>query len=316
MKKPRNSSLFYGLILTQLLIIAFLLQGHHSNETRVVSDGTYEPLTDQQLGPMTSNSTDYEKYENPDRLIEIDTNSQGFRDEEWSDKTHDTVRAAFIGDSWTYGYRVNESNRYEHLLEAELNNNTEKEIDFLNMGIPGLGAIGKVRFAKEYAIPANTDVILIQLLDDDLVNNTRIYNERKERYKEEGATSESEKFAISQEMEKERQKRINNNLEKYTEQLLRTPLKDLGEVSEESEIPVCVFYIVREGGSPSREDVERIVEDEGLEYLEVGQKYVGLPERRRFDGGTHPTRYGNRMLAQILHLELTKNSGKCSRALT
>lgn len=176
--------------------------------------------------------------------------------------------------------------------------------------------MGKREFVKKYAIPADADLIIIQLLSDDLRNNTALHMTFKKKYRELSATTQSERYEIAERVEKSRNKRIRENKNKSLRKFIRKPLKDLKQISESENTPICVFYISQRD-FPSSSRIEKIAEEEGIEYLDVGRRYKLLPEnRRRIKGGNHPSIWGHRELGKILYSELKKGDSSCSSLIS
>ena len=63
----------------------------------------------------------------------VNTNNLGFRDKDHDPKEKD--RILFLGDSFTWGYDVEEKNRFTNNLQQKLLNSH----DILNMGVSGYG---------------------------------------------------------------------------------------------------------------------------------------------------------------------------------
>lgn len=96
------------------------------------------------------------------RLLSVTSNATGFRNERGFSSRDDRVRILVVGDSYTFGEGVEESERFSNLLE-------EFEPDWRvdNMGMPGYGP-DLMLFALEEHLPeARPDVVLFSLSYDD-----------------------------------------------------------------------------------------------------------------------------------------------------
>lgn len=72
--------------------------------------------------------------------ILIRLNQQGFRDDPFTDTPPaDTTRIVVIGDSFTWGTGLNESQRYTEKLEARLDAGTPGDVEVINAGLQGAG---------------------------------------------------------------------------------------------------------------------------------------------------------------------------------
>ncbi len=92
-------------------------------------------------------------------------NSIGIRDKEYTKKKPPNVtRIAIIGDSFTFGYGVeNDSDVYSEVLEKKLGDNYE----VINFGMGSLNALDIYYVVKEKIIPYNPDVIIYGYFHND-----------------------------------------------------------------------------------------------------------------------------------------------------
>lgn len=98
MEFEKEEAILAGIIIFQLAVILALLPGSDGEPT----GGFYKvPETDTPKGrtPLDPNQTYKLRYEEPNRTVTIDTNSAGFRDEEWGITKDSDFRIAVIGDS-------------------------------------------------------------------------------------------------------------------------------------------------------------------------------------------------------------------------
>lgn len=92
-------------------------------------------------------------------------NSQGFRDRERSAKTK--PRIAFLGDSYVWGYDVDERQRFTELVQARL---PSREI--VNLGVSGYGNDQEYLLLKDQFDAFSPDVVfLVFCADNDHWNN-------------------------------------------------------------------------------------------------------------------------------------------------
>jgi lysophospholipase L1-like esterase len=92
----------------------------------------------------------------------IHANTLGFREREIGPKSPDRYRIAIVGDSFTWGQGIEESERYSNLLQRYLGPGYE----VLNFGVPGnnLPEHGQV---LEQTLPVSPDFVLLQLYVND-----------------------------------------------------------------------------------------------------------------------------------------------------
>jgi hypothetical protein len=106
-------------------------------------------------------------------------NRYGFRERDFSPiPLKDTYRIAVIGDSFTYGQGIPESDRMTNLLEAYLNRpDSLVAFEVLNFGRSGTDTSEHVRFLNDYVLRIKPNFVLLQWF----VNDVR--NDRSMRYR-------------------------------------------------------------------------------------------------------------------------------------
>lgn len=108
--------------------------------------------------------------------FEVKTNSYGLRDKEYSlEKPENTTRIVVIGDSFTYGFGLNRSERYTHILEEKMERkgyNTE----VINVAVPGWGMTSYSKATKEIAVKFKPDIVVIGFWGEDEIS--RAFRER------------------------------------------------------------------------------------------------------------------------------------------
>jgi lysophospholipase L1-like esterase len=121
-------------------------------------------------------------------VYHVDTNSKGLRDEAFNKTpSDDTYRILIIGDSYTFGWGVSESNRYTEILEKRLNQNHRKNYQIINAGIPGWGIKDYYTFLKRRGLSYQPDMIVIGLVGNDFIphsDHTKIQREAKREIEE------------------------------------------------------------------------------------------------------------------------------------
>lgn len=105
-------------------------------------------------------------------------NSAGYRDDEHDlNKAADSFRIYVLGDSYTYGWLVNDYKKtFPKILEENLKKKTDKKIEIINAGSPGF-SLGEMvnRFISEgkFYYP---DLIILGINDDE-ANDSKTYQQ-------------------------------------------------------------------------------------------------------------------------------------------
>lgn len=108
----------------------------------------------------------------------VNLNSAGYRDDEHDlNKAADTFRIYALGDSYTYGWLVNDYKKtFPKILEENLQKKTNKKIEIINAGSPGF-SLGEMvnRFISEgkYYYP---DLVILGINDDE-ANDSKTYQQ-------------------------------------------------------------------------------------------------------------------------------------------
>jgi len=117
-----------------------------------------------------------------DSKTQIEINSKGMRDKSYDYKKPEGIkRIVVLGDSFTWGYGVEEKNIFTEILEDEL----LKNIQVINMGVSGYGNDQELLFLKKDGIRYDPDLVVVAFyIGNDITNNinTAQYNHPKPMY--------------------------------------------------------------------------------------------------------------------------------------
>lgn len=107
-------------------------------------------------------------------------NSRGFKDVEFSQRKEEgTYRIIGLGDSFAYGV-VPYQHNYLTLLEEKLNNNSQKQIEVLNMGLIGTGPKDYLSVLVNEGLALNPDMVLLSFyVGNDFIDNRITAKERQ-----------------------------------------------------------------------------------------------------------------------------------------
>ena len=265
-KKPFFVALNIFLILTIVLLISYqeepvysdslevnqsLEDPNHGMNIRYNPDGPVRSY----LRPNRSVWVDYgaDGYRIPPYKVE--TNSVGARDDELSEESEDP-RVVYIGDSFTFGWGVNKTDRYTEVAEENL----ERDIDSVNMGVPGTGIKDYYNILTEKALETDPDTVIVGFRYSDVRSERESAEFREEAEKElpediEDREQEINDMLIEIHSEFKDQQEFNNSpLEKY--------MIKIAEKAEQEDTNL-IFYLLDERGN------EQYVDD----YKELAHRY-------------------------------------------
>lgn len=113
----------------------------------------------------------------------VKLNSVGYRDREYSkDKNENIFRVYALGDSYTFGWLIdNPNDSYPKILEKELNKKLYKKVEVINAATPGFSIFEEVsRFLTE-GIQYHPDLVLLAINDDESLVANR-YATRSDKF--------------------------------------------------------------------------------------------------------------------------------------
>lgn len=96
-------------------------------------------------------------------------NSMGYRDGEFSqDRKVDTFRIYAVGDSYTFGWLIdNPKNSYPKLLETELEKKLGKKVEVINAGTPGFSIYEDAQRFLSQGVQFHPDLVSLEVNDDE-----------------------------------------------------------------------------------------------------------------------------------------------------
>lgn len=102
--------------------------------------------------------------------IEVNINTYGFRDKEFDyEKNKDVALITAMGDSYTYGWKVDLKDSWPKKLEKILNEHSKREFEVLNFGIPGYDIKDVSELFEKKVRFFHSNVVIIVFKPDDVV---------------------------------------------------------------------------------------------------------------------------------------------------
>jgi len=110
-------------------------------------------------------------YDEPGKLVEYTHNSQGIRgDKEYSLDKRDKKRIIVLGDSFVYGFSLNDNETYPYQLGEELGN----EFEVINLAASGYGTDQALLKLIHVGLDFSLDIVIYGLYPNDINDNTML----------------------------------------------------------------------------------------------------------------------------------------------
>jgi hypothetical protein len=258
------------------------------------------------------------------QAVEFSTNSAGMADREYlKSKPENTFRVAVVGSSWTMGTGLRQEEIYHSILESELNETSNGlNYEFLNFGVEYYGLREIIGTAWNRALKWEPDVIVIGLTmftcqmrwvePDPLLQLPAKTNPFFQSY----SLRAFDKLTGLNLYKKGIDSRpllsyTTKDLLARNAQLERA-LKEAGQLSAESGIPVIAVWLTYKNPGPIITDILTTAgEDYGLIIVEP-HKLLSDPQydQQNFKQGhfnSHPNKLGNELIAESLKKSLLAN---------
>jgi lysophospholipase L1-like esterase len=107
-------------------------------------------------------------FKTPQFSTVVRINGNGLRDREHSyERQNDTKRILVLGDSFAWGYGVEESERFSQLLEKSLG------VEVINAGVSGYSTDQELLWYKNEGVKYETDLVILEIAGNDIGDNDR-----------------------------------------------------------------------------------------------------------------------------------------------
>lgn len=229
----------------------------------------------------------------------IRTNGKGFREESFNSSPQDNFRIVVVGDSCTFGWGVNRSDRYTDILEYRLNRNSTKEFQVLNLAVPGYGIANYYRVLKHRGLKYNPDLIVIGLNGySDVISTSTVGKFRRRAIRELNTTNKHRlrERIRNYKIEAMSSEPGNDSYEKYFPRIENTS----------GDVPVIV-YNLRPSSGNKKSYINSVVSKNNLVLIGSPDKFRKETEEEYVlkKGDRHHNEKGHRWLAEKLYEELS-----------
>ena len=261
--------------------------------------------------------------------LNIPRNQDGMRDRDFTiTKPENTIRIAAIGDSFTYGWGIENSNDvYPKVLERKLNNISDINYEVLNFGLPDSNTEDELLIIKEKALKYDPDVIILGYYINDLENidsnniEEDFYIEipyigfilRNSFYLyyffETRSNYLIEKFILKDPYSKIIQKRFDSEINKNHS---KTLFKELKTISKKNKMPVLIvsfpaiyklndYYLLN-----ANKFINEIADENDFYFVDMFEVYKNYDENELIVSiyDRHPNKFGHELAANEILNEL------------
>jgi len=258
-------------------------------------------------------------------------NNYGFRGKDIDiKKGKETFRIVAIGDSITFGTRLNERDIYASLLESSLKKgDLDRHFEVINAGVGGFSIWQYLEGYKWRVKPLLPDLVLVGICQNDfdvigplsvdffgmvrgdigavtrksLLDNLAIYRVLSNRIKMYSLTREKGQDAV---------KTIAPRLSKNWA-VGSAPLKELVKITREDNVPI-VFVIfpyrfqIKENDSHSDDEFIKFMKDNSLLYIDLLDGFRNNSQELYLKGDyIHPNELGHKITADLIYKFLVNN---------
>lgn len=116
---------------------------------------------------MKSNFEQRYRFLGTDTAMQVQTNSLGLRDEEWTPPGDPSAKTILcIGDSFTFGQGVDVDDRFDTVLERKLDE-ADESFQLVNAGVNAWGTIQATRYARDHFETFEPDIIVLTFCEND-----------------------------------------------------------------------------------------------------------------------------------------------------
>ncbi len=245
------------------------------------------------------------------KLADFRTNSQGFRDKEYSlEKPEKTFRVAVIGGSFTVPAGVEIDEAFHSLLEERFKKeNPGSNYEFINFGVSGYRINNKMATLKHKALKYNPDLILFILDGSQFTEEEEEEEFNPKPQKNQFFQSFTYKLISKNKLFK------NNNEKEFLDEHKRgldefnLKLQELSNISQKNNVPIYIVVLDHDYSHYQLSaDIKQLVENNNLYYVNTIPSFqdLDISELIIYKTDIHPNSKANKIFANAIYGELKK----------
>lgn len=208
---------------------------------------------------------------------QVHTNSCGMRGPEISiEKPPGTYRIALLGDSFTFGWGVEQDQSFAARMEQTLNRGAAPGVNYqvLNLGVPGYSTFQEVARFQELGLDFSPDAIVVFFVENDYGPPFFI--------RDMGSDSQIlslQRFMASREDQEARQRHIENLARIDPNKALRK----LAQLGEEHGIPVYLVINPKKRWIEDRKKLWILRERKDIRLMDIYEQFMEIVKKRGID---------------------------------
>lgn len=209
--------------------------------------------------------------------VPVVTNSHGMRSPERAfAKPEGVVRIALLGDSFAFGWGVEQEKIFAAVMEERLNRDLggEGSVEVLNFGVPGYSTFQEVEQFLEWGVKFEPDIVLVFFVDNDfgLPFFIRSLDDSKEI-----TTVNRFQAMRDQQTDKEERAKTSDYLDSINP---NRRLKVLAEEMEKKNVPVYLTINPRRDVAKDEQGLWVLKSGTNLQYVSIRDEFVQIVRER------------------------------------
>ena len=260
----------------------------------------------------------YDKRIDPEPFV-YTINKQGFRviseDVLYDKDNSDYFRIICLGDSFTFGYGVNDDKTCPVFLEKYLEHMWQKKVQVINAGVNGATITEELDIYQEKCSQLQHNLVILLFIEGDICDlfiellfqgkekfyemcflDKKLYRSKVYSLIKYNVLEKREKYATIHYVGQQQEEVINKYLEK---------LSALNKIihSKNAVLVIVVFKSGEEG-----EKIKNFCVNEGIALMDIRKEYAQMQEKYDIYLVKHHNESGNNLLAEAIANKLISNS--------